>query len=309
MEHIYDVIIIGGGPSGFTAAIYCARAGLDTLVFERLSIGGQMCQTTEIDNYPGFENGIDGLTLSEKMQAGAERFGTEIKLEEVIKVSLSDKIKIIETTNDIYYSRTVIIATGANSRHLGLKNEESLIGKGVSYCAACDGMLYKDKVVAVVGGGNTAVSDTLLLSNICKKVILIHRRTSLRATKIYQNALHDAKNIEIYYDSAVSKILANKKVTGIIIRNVNTNVETSISCDGLFVCIGRMPATKLFQAELSLDKNGYILADESTCTNLPGVFAIGDVRTKVVRQIVTAVADGAVASHYVEGYLIKTNFL
>lgn len=303
MAHIYDAIIVGGGPSGYTAALYAARAGLDTLVLEKLSAGGQMALTTQIDNYPGFEDGIDGFLLGEKMQQNAERFGAKTELAEVYSTKLDGVIKELETSEGIYHARTVVLSTGANPRALGVPGEQELIGRGVSYCATCDGMFFKGKTVAVVGGGNTAAADAMLLSRICRKVIVIHRRDTLRATKLYHEPLMQAENVEFYWNSRVSELIAGQTLTGLKLQNVNTGEETVVDCDGVFVCIGRQPATDLVQGQLALDPAGYIVADESTYTSLPGVFAAGDVRTKAVRQVVTAVADGAIAAHFAEKYL------
>lgn len=303
MEKIYDVIIIGGGPAGYTTAIYTSRAGLDTLVLEKIFAGGQMTQTAQIDNYSGFPDGTDGLTLGFKMQQGAERFGAKTLISEVTKVNLKDKIKTIKTSRGEYLAYCVIIATGAEHKQLGLYNEEKLIGKGVAYCAACDGMFYKGKTVVVIGGGNSAASDALLLSKICKKVIIVHRRGTLRAEKVYQEPLFKAKNVEFEWNSIIYEILSEKKVTGVKVRNVISGEEKEIVTDGVFISIGRHPRTELFKGQINLDKNGYIIADETTKTNISGVFAAGDVRTKPVRQIVTATADGACASHFAQEYL------
>lgn len=313
MERIYDMIVIGGGPAGYTAALYAARAGLDTVVLEKLSAGGQMALTSQIDNYPGFDEGIDGFELGEKMQAGAERFGVETELAEVLSVDFSGKetaamgqgIKKIVTDSGEFHGRTVVITTGANPRELGVDKEQQLVGRGVNYCAACDGMFYKDKVVAVIGGGNSAVADAMILSRIAKKVYIVHRRDALRATKIYYDALEKAENVEFVWDSVVSELLHEEKLTGLKIKNVKTDVEAVLECDGVFVSVGRKPVTELFEGVLELDKAGYIVADESTKTNVPGVFAAGDVRTKALRQVVTAVADGAMAAHYAEEYIAE----
>ncbi len=302
-KHIYDAIIIGGGPGGYTAALYSTRAGLDTLVVEKIYPGGQMTQTTQIDNYPGFDEGIDGFILGEKMKAGAERFGAESIFAEVVSVDLEDDIKKIITTDGEFFGKTVIIATGAGHKHLGIDREESFIGKGLGYCAACDGMFYKDKVVAIVGGGNSAAADAMILSRICKKVILIHRRDTLRATKIYHEPLIKAENIEFLWDSRVSELLGDEKISGIEIENVKSGEKTKIAVDGIFVSIGRTPETEMFKGQLELDEKGYIVADESTKTNIRGVFAAGDVRCKEIRQVVTAAADGAIAAHYAEEYI------
>ena len=305
MKHIHDMIIIGGGPAGYTAALYAARAGLDTIILEKLSAGGQMALTSQIDNYPGFEDGIDGFTLGEKMQAGAERFGAKSELAEVFSLDLSASPKIVETSEGTFYGRTVVLATGASPRALEIPKEKELIGRGVNYCAACDGMFYKGKTVVVVGGGNSAAADAMILSRICKKVILVHRRDTLRATKIYHDPLMKAENIEFCWNSTVSELLSEDKLTGIKIQNLHTVEESLIECDGIFISIGRKPATELVTNQLALDSAGYIIADESTKTSLPGVYAIGDVRTKKVRQIVTAVADGAAAAHEAEEYLAE----
>ena len=306
MEHIYDMVIIGGGPGGYTAALYGARSGLDTLILERLSAGGQMALTDQIDNYPGFEDGIDGFSLGEKMLRGAERFGAQTKMAEVRAVRLTGAVKEIETAGGTLYGRTVILATGATPRALGVAGEQELIGRGVSYCASCDGMFYRGKTVVIVGGGNTAAADAILLSRICEKVFVVHRRDTLRATKIYHEPLMKAENIAFCWNSTVSELLHGDKLTGVKVRNIQTGEETEISCDGLFVCIGREPASELVKGQLELDGAGYIVADESTRTSLPGVYAVGDVRTKAFRQVVTAVGDGATAAYYADEYLTET---
>ncbi len=303
MKHIYDVIIIGGGPAGYTAGMYCARAGMNTAVIEKLSAGGQMCQTDSIDNYPGFDEGIDGYTLGSKMQNGAVKYGVQALNAEVLKVDLKGSIKVVKTTEDTLYSNTVVIATGAEHRKLGVENEEKLTGKGVGYCAACDGNFFKNKTVAVVGGGNSAVAEALYLSKICKKVYLIHRRDSLRATKIYTDKLLNTSNVEICWESVTDSLIGENKLEGIKIKDVNNDEIKEIKCEGLFISIGRTPETKLFENQIELDKMGYIVAGENTKTNIDGVFAVGDVRTKQVRQIVTAAADGAVASYQIEDFL------
>lgn len=304
MEHVYDTVIIGGGPAGYTAALYAARAGLDTLVVERMSAGGQMGLTDQIDNYPGFDEGVDGLTLGMKMQAGAERFGAKTKYGEVRSLSLEGELKRITLARGELMARTVVIATGANPRTLGIEGEDALVGRGLHYCAHCDGRFYQGKTVIVVGGGNSAASDALYLSRLAEKVIVIHRRDTLRATKIYHAPLMQAENVEFLWDSAITDYIVDKRVTGVRVKNLKTGEETEVSCDGLFVSIGRKPATEPFTM-LTLDEHGYIVADESTKTDMPGVFAVGDVRTKVLRQVVTAVSDGAVAAHYAEEYIAQ----
>lgn len=300
--HIYDMIIIGGGPAGYTAALYAARAGLDTIIFERLSAGGQMTLTGDIDNYPGFEEGIDGFTLGMKMQKGAQRFGAVTQSTEVTAVDFSKEIKRVITYEGDYFGRTVVIASGANPRELGLADEQKLIGRGVHYCAHCDGMFYKDKTVVVVGGGNSAAEDALYLSRLAQKVLLVHRRETLRAAKVYRQALMSTDNIEFVLDSTVEKLISDKRLCGIMIKNTRNGQISELSCDGVFVSIGRKPATEFLKGDVLTDDNGYIVADESTRTSIDGVYAVGDVRTKALRQVVTAVADGAVAVHYAEQY-------
>ena len=299
---VYDMIIIGGGPAGYTSALYAARAGFSTLVIERMSAGGQLGLTDIIDNYPGFEEGIDGFSLGMKMQATAERFGAVTEYCEVLSLDLNGKIKKVITDAGEFEAKTVVIATGANPRELEVEKEKEFLGKGVHYCAHCDGRFYKDKVVAVVGGGNSAVSDALYLSRLAKKVYLIHRRDALRATKIYHKPLEQAENIEFIWNSQITKFLGEQRVNGAEIKNKNGEV-TTLLCDGFFVSIGRKPATDFLKGVIDLDENGYIIANETTKTNLSGVFAVGDVRTKALRQVVTAVGDGATAVHYAEEYL------
>ena len=299
---IHDMIIIGGGPAGYAAALYAARAGLDTLVIEKMSVGGQMALTDVIDNYPGFDDGIDGFTLGMKMQSGAEKYGAQTIYATVLSVELNANPKKVVTDAGELFAKTVVIATGANPRPLGLHGEESLVGRGIHYCAHCDGRFYKGKTVAVVGGGNSAAEDALYLSHLAKKVYLIHRRDALRATRIYHEPLMKAENVEFLWNSRVSEFVSDNRLSGVVVENLISGEKSEISLDGLFVSIGRMPATELF-SELEKDRNGYIVADESTKTNIDGVFAVGDVRVKALRQVVTAVSDGAVAAHFAEEYI------
>lgn len=303
--HVYDMIVVGGGPGGYTAALYAARAGLDTLVLEKLSAGGQMALTDVIDNYPGYEEGIDGFTLGEKMQQQAQRFGARTEYAQVERADLTASPKVLHTSEGDFYARTVALATGADPRQLGLENEAALTGRGVAYCAACDGMFYKGKTVVVVGGGNSAAADALLLSRVAKKVILVHRRDTLRATKIYHEPLSQAENVEFRWNSVVSALLSGDRLTGVRLRDTVTGEESVVDCDGVFVSVGRQPATALAVGQLALDGGGYIVAGETTETSIPGVYAVGDVRTKPLRQVVTAVADGAVAVHMAEKYIAE----
>ena len=299
MERVYDMIVVGGGPAGYSAALYAARAGLRVTVLEKLSAGGQMALTDSIDNYPGFDAGIDGFSLGEKMQLGAERFGAVTELAEVYAMDLKSDPKVLDTDQGAFLARSVVIATGAGPRELGIPGEQAQRGRRVHYCAACDGMRYRGKTVAVIGGGNSAVGDALQLARIAGKVIVIHRRDSLRAEKIHQDSLMSAENVELRWNSAPVELTEN----GILLRDTVTGEESHLECDGVFVSIGRKPATELVKGQLELDQGGYIVADESTKTTVPGVFAAGDVRTKALRQVVTAVADGAVAVHVAQEYL------
>ena len=298
-ERIYDMLIIGGGPGGYGAALYAARAGMSVLVLEKLSAGGQMAESPQIDNYPGIVEGIDGFTLGQQMKSHAEKFGAETVLTEVKKLTLEGDIKNAETDSGIYWGKTLVIATGATPKKLDIPGEAELTGRGVHYCAACDGMFYRNKIVAVIGGGNTAAADALLLSRVAKKVFLVHRRDSLRASQIYHQPLMETENVEFHWNSTPTEIRTGE----LVLQKLTTGEESTLPCDGVFVAIGRQPATALVKDSLQLDDKGYILAGESTVTNIPGVFAVGDVRTKAMRQIVTAVADGAVAVAKAEEYL------
>jgi thioredoxin reductase (NADPH) len=303
MSQSYDVVIIGGGPAGYTAGLYSSRSGFTTAIVEKLSPGGQMA-TTSVDNYPGFPETIDGFELGEKMQQGAERFGAKTIFATVSSVDLKSDPKVLETSSGPIQAKVVIIATGANPRHLGLPREENMSGKGVAYCATCDGRMFKDKVVAVNGGGNSAVEDAIYLAKICKKVYLVHRRDKLRATPVYWDSLKK-NGVEIVWNSTVKGILGDSKVTGVELENVKTGATSELSVDGLFVAIGRKPESSLFAGQLDMDKAGYIIAGEDTKTSLPGVYAAGDVRTKAFRQIITAASDGANAVHSAEEILMK----
>ena len=304
-NHVFDIIIIGGGPAGYTAALYAARSGLDAIVLERLYAGGQMALTHEIDNYPGFEDTIDGFSLADKMKKHSERFGAKTKTAEVVEVNFQSNPKVIKTTSETLYSKAVILSTGANPRELAIENERELTGRGVSYCAACDGMFYRNKTVVVVGGGNSAAADALLLSRVAKKVYIVHRRNSLKATKIYHEPLMNAQNVEFVWDSVVSEFIFDTKISGVRVKNTKTSDERLIDCDGVFISIGRSPATDFLRGHVELDSNGYVVAGEDTKTNVRGVFAAGDLRTKPFRQIVTAVADGAVAVEAVQEFLAE----
>ena len=302
-NNCFDVIIIGGGPGGYCAALYAARANLSTMVIEKFAPGGQMATTEIVENYPGFVEGINGFELGMQMKKGAERFGVKTKLAEVKSVELDKNPKLIHTSRDTFQAKTIILALGAYPRELGLPNERNLRGRGVSYCATCDGMFYKDKTVVIVGGGNTAVADAIFLAKICKKVYLVHRRDELRASKTYMESLEKTENIEFIWSSEVVEILADEFVTGVKVKSRKDDSIRMVACDGIFVAIGNVPNTELIKGQVELDEAGYVPADETTRTNIPGVFAVGDMRSKPLRQIVTAVADGAVASKYAEEYI------
>lgn len=303
MSNVYDMVVIGAGPAGCSAALYASRAGLSTVIVEKYAPGGQMALTGDIDNYPGFEEGVDGFTLGMKMHKGAERFGITTIYGEITGVDFSGEIKKLTTSSGELLAKTVVIASGARARELGIENEKSLIGKGVHYCAHCDGNFYRNKTVAVVGGGNSAAADALYLSRLAKKVYLIHRRDTLRATKIYHEPLMKAENVEFLWNSTVEEFLTELRVKGVRIKDTVTGEMKDVLCDGVFVSIGRDPMTEFLKGAVDLDERGYVIADETTKTNIDGVFAAGDVRTKALRQVVTAVSDGAVAVHFAEEYL------
>lgn len=304
METVYDMLVLGGGPAGYSAALYAARAGLSTAVIERMTVGGQMTLTGDIDNYPGFDKGIDGFTLGMQMKGGAERFGAQTLYTEVTSVELEGAIKVVHTTSGPLSAKTVVIAVGAEPRRLGLEHEDALTGEGVHYCAHCDGRFYRGRTVMVVGGGNSAVSDALYLSRLADKVILVHRRDTLRASKVYHQPLQNTPNIVCLWNSTVTQLCraADGRFDGVRVQTAGGE-PTHVDCDAVFVSIGRTPSTAFLQGSLPMDEAGYLLADETTRTPIAGVFAAGDVRAKALRQVVTAAADGAVAAHFAEDYL------
>ena len=299
----FDIIIIGGGPAGYTAALYVARAGRSVLLLEKLAPGGQMGTTDLIDNYPGFPQGVKGFQLAMDMKAGAERFGAQTKLEAVTALELAGDVKTVHTKKDGYEARAVILATGAQPRELGLPQERALRGRGVSYCATCDGMFYRGKDVAIIGGGNTAVADALYLSKLCGRVYLIHRRDKLRAPDSQRVLLEQAGNVEFLWNSRAEELLYAERLTGLKTVRVDTGESRTLDCAGVFVAVGQVPETSLLAGQVELDEAGYVVAGENCQTNLPGVFAAGDLRQKPLRQIITAAADGAVAAQMAEEFL------
>ena len=302
MDTIYDVAIIGGGPGGYTAALYCVRAGLSALVLEGTGPGGQLATTEWVENYPGFEEGINGFELALRIQKTAEGFGAKTLRATVEGLEPAGPVKRIRHDGGETLARAVILATGAAPRELGLDGEKRLTGRGVSYCATCDGMFYRGKTAAVVGGGNSAAEEALVLSKLCRQVFLIHRRDTLRASKSYLGPLERAGNITFIWDTQVAGLVGEDRLTALRLRHRDGRGST-LPVDGLFVAIGRKPSTAWLRGLLPLDDQGYVIADETTRTRLPGIFAAGDMRTKPLRQIITAAADGAVAARFAESYL------
>lgn len=305
MAAMYDIVIVGGGPAGYSAALYAARAGLHAVVLEKQSIGGQAVRSENIENYPGFDAGIDGLSLSEKMQRGAERFGAELVTEEVRRVDLTQPVKTVEGAKQIYQAPAVILATGAPPRKLEVEGEDEMLGRGVHYYASCRSMMYKRKTVAVIGEGEQAAEAAMLLSRIAKRVCLVHRGEKMTIGQAYASKLKMMRNVERYAGSEVLAFLHANWVSSICLREQRGGDVWDMPCDGAFVCLGGVPETGLFRGQVTLDAEGYISADETTVTNLPGVFAAGDVRTKQLRGILTAAADGAAAAQQAERYIVE----
>ena len=301
-DNLFDIIIIGAGPAGLTASIYARRASKEVLVLEALSYGGQIINTLDIENYPANPN-ISGFELATKMYQQAKNLGAIFRFEKAIEIIDNNGIKEVKTAKHSYFAKTVIIATGSENRKLGLDDEDKLIGRGISYCATCDGNFYKDKIVGVVGGGNTAIEDTIYLAKLVKKVYLIHRRDSFRADDATIKKLKENNNIEIIYNSIVTKLLYDKKLTGIEVTNKLDQRVKNIELDGLFVAVGRIPENQNFASLINLDENGYVIAKEDCHTNYPGIFVAGDNRTKELRQLVTATSDGAMAATEAVKYL------
>ncbi|MDD3612886.1 MAG: thioredoxin-disulfide reductase [Caldicoprobacterales bacterium] len=300
-----DVIIIGGGLAGLTAGLYANRAGLSTLLFEKMFVGGQAATTYLIENYPGFEEPISGPDLSMKIESHARKFGLEIQYDEVTKIEMEGQVKRVHTENRVYESRTLIIATGAEPKTLGLAKEDEFRGRGVSYCATCDGLFYKDKDVVVVGGGDTAVEDAEFLAQYVNKVYLVHRRDSFRANKTSSDRVMANDKIKVIWDTVVEEILGDENVTGVGIRNLKTGEKSQLKADGMFVAIGIVPNNDLVKGQLKQTEAGFVLTDENMKTDIAGVFAAGDIRQKPLWQLVTAVSDGAIAAVSAQRYIIE----
>jgi len=303
MSELYDVVIIGSGPAGLTAAIYAKRAMLKTVTIETNMVsGGQILNTYEVDNYPGLPN-INGFDLGMKMKEHADQLGAVFMEDTVQDLKFADDRKLVVGKNKVYETKSIIIASGAQHRKLGIPGEEQFSGRGVSYCATCDGAFFKEKDVAVVGGGDVAIEDAIFLARLSRKVYVIHRRDELRGAKSLQEKLLSLENVELVWDSVVEEIQGQNGVTGITVKNVKTNEQSSMELQGVFIAVGISPNTEVFKDRVKLTGGGYVVAGEDCQTSEPGVFAAGDVRYKILRQIVTAVSDGAVAITSAEKYL------
>jgi len=301
----YDVIIIGAGPAGLSAAIYSARGGLKTAIFEKAMVGGQINVTDEVENYPGFEEPLSGYELTAKMKAQAERFGADFIDEEIIALGLEGLCKVIETNGGKYRAKSVIICTGAHPRRLNVPGEERLTGRGVSYCATCDGALYRDKTVAVVGGGDSAIEEGIFLTRFAKKVIVIHRRDELRAQKIIQDRAFKNPKMEFIWDTVVQEIHGEERIHKLELVNRKSKEISMLPVDGVFIYVGILPNNELLESRIELDSAGFVLTDEYMHTNVPGIYAAGDIRHTVLRQVVTATSDGAIAAWSAEKWIIE----
>jgi len=307
----YDIAIVGGGPAGLSAAIYAARGGLKTVVFEKAMIGGQIVVTADVENYPGFEENMSGFDIADKMQKQAEKFDAEIKLEEVKAIGSEGLCKVVETSNGLYKVKSVIVATGAHPRKLAVPGEEKFTGRGVSYCATCDGALYRNKIVAVVGGGDSAVEEAIFLTKFAEKVYIIHRRDELRAVKIVQERALKNDKIEFIWDSVVQAVEGGDFVEKLMLYNKKTKKISEVPVHGVFIYVGIIPNSGLLESRIKFDQQGFIETDNSMHTEIPGVYAAGDVTHKVLRQVVTASSDGATAAFSAEKWIEenKENFI
>jgi thioredoxin reductase (NADPH) len=301
----YDILVIGAGPAGLTAAIYGARGGFKTAIFEKALVGGQITVTEHVENYPGFEEVLSGYELGDKMRQQAVKFGAEFIDEEVTAIALDGLCKIVETTEHTYRAKTVIFAAGAHPRKLNIPGEEKFTGRGVSYCATCDGALYRGKTVAVIGGGDSAVEESLFLTKFCEKVYIIHRREELRAQHIIQVRAKEHPKIEFVLSTVPLEIVGDTKVTGVELYNKIKEQNVHLDVDGVFVYVGILPNTSLVENRLEFDKEGFIKTEEDMSTNVPGIFVAGDIRSKMLRQVVTACSDGAIAAFAAEKWIME----
>jgi len=303
MEHIYDTIIIGGGPAGLSAGLYAARSRMDTLIIERAEFGGQVATTNEIDNYPGSIENCTGASLSIRMKEQAEEFGSQFVKEEVVSVELEDDIKVIKCVSKSYKAKTIIIASGAYPRLGGFKNETELRGKGVSYCATCDADFFENLDIAVLGGGDSAIAEAIYLAKFGSTVTVIHRRNELRAAKSLQEKAFKNPKIKFIWDTVVQEAKGEEVLEGLILKNVKTGVVSDLKVDGCFVFVGYLPISELYKGKITMNERGDIITDEDMRTNIPGVYAAGDIRVKLLRQVITAAADGAIAATHAEHYI------
>ncbi|MBX4263511.1 thioredoxin-disulfide reductase [Clostridium estertheticum] len=303
MEHIYDTIIIGGGPAGLSAGLYASRSRMDTLIIERAEFGGQVATTNEIDNYPGSIENCTGATLSKRMKQQAEEFGTQFAREEVVEVELEGDIKVIKCKDKTYKTKTIIIASGAFPRLSGFKNETELRGKGVSYCATCDADFFEDLDIVVLGGGDSAISEAIYLSKFGKTVTVIHRRSELRAAKSLQEKAFKNPKIKFVWDTVVEEAKGKEMLESLVLKNVKTGEVSELKADGCFVFVGYLPISELYKGKITMNERGDVITDENMRTNIPGVYAAGDIRVKLLRQVITASADGAIAATHAEHYI------
>ncbi|MTK11835.1 MAG: thioredoxin-disulfide reductase [Clostridiaceae bacterium] len=305
MSQIYDTIIIGGGPAGLSAGLYAARSRMKTLLIERAKYGGQATTTDELENYPGSIEDCTGTTLSERMRKQAEEFGTEFAKDEIVEVELSGDLKVVKGRKETYQAKTIIVATGATPRLSGFKNELELRGKGVSYCATCDADFFTDLDIAVIGGGDSAITEAIYLTKFAEHVTVIHRRDALRAAKSLQEKAFANPKIDFIWNSTVEEALGDEILEGLVLKNRKTGETSELKVDGCFVFVGYDPISKLFEGQIEME-NQYIVTDDDMKTNIPGVFAAGDIRKKLLRQVITAAADGAIAAtaaeHYIENH-------
>lgn len=307
-EQIYDLLVLGAGPSGLTAAIYAARSRLSVLVIEQMLSGGQIATTEKVENYPGFPEGIDGLELGQRLEEQARNFGAEMVLATVEKVNLTGALKEVKTTEGSFRGRTLLIATGTRARALGVPGEEELKGRGVSYCVTCDGSFFRDKSVMVVGGGDSALEEALVLTKFATKIYIVHRRNELRAVRILQERIQNNPKIEVIYNTVVQKINGRERVQSVTLHDVDSDRTWDVAVDGVFLYVGLIPNTDFLNGNLARNEQGYLITGEAMETSIAGVFAAGDIREKGLRQVVTAVADGAIAAISAAKYVDEHNY-